>query len=120
MKYQDDVDTVPVVTVPGRRVEESLDLGVGERGEVVFAPDPLMCRPILTMSDLGSEIRVEAIMVGRRSITRESHLPIECFADGQLLDVSASSEEPLKIIVVNEGPEPTTVRASLVTGRTTR
>lgn len=113
----DDEVTAPVLT--GRRLHaeyEELELAVGERGEIVVAPESLMCRPILSLQTRGSEVLVEDLYSGKSAIARHGQWPAECLRDGVQLEVSVSRELPLKIVLFNAGPEPTVVGASLVTG----
>ena len=93
---------------------ESLDLGVNERGEIVLFPEKDMHAPTLFMSDRGSEIMVEAIYHGQTSLPRLGQMPIGLFRFGQPLGVTVTEDKPIKIVVVNQGPEPTSVGASLV------
>lgn len=113
----DDDATVPITA--GRRTPaefEELTLGVGERGELVVAPETLMCRPVLTIQTSGGEVSVEDVYSGATALTSRGSWPASCMRDGVQLDVSVSREVPLKIVVFNSGPVPAVVGASLVSG----
>ena len=115
MKNEDLIDTAPVILDEKTRVAfESLDLKVAERGEIVLAPDTALRYPTLYMTDRGSEVVVEAIFHGRTEIQRLSQRPMGMYRFGLRLNVTVTKDEPLKIVVVNNGPEPTSVGASLV------
>ena len=115
MKNEDLIDTAPVIMDDKTSVVfESLRLGINERGEIILAPDkPLRC-PTLFMSDRGSEITVESIFHGRTEIPGLGRRPISMFRFGHQLGITVTRDEPLKIVIVNNGPEPTSIGASLV------
>lgn len=115
MRDEDLIDTAPVILDEKTRVTfESLDLKVAERGEIVLAPDVALRRPTLFMADRGSEIMVEAVFHGRTEISRLGQRPMGMYRFGHRLDVTVTRDEPIKIVIVNNGPEPTNVGASLV------
>jgi hypothetical protein len=115
MKDEDLTDTAPVIMNEKTCVAfESLDLGINERGEIVLAPDRAMRRPTLFMADKGSEIVVEAIFHGRAAVPRLGQLPISIFRFGRQLGMTVTRDEPIKIVITNNGPEPTSISASLV------
>jgi hypothetical protein len=115
MKNEDLIDTAPVILDEKTRVAfESLDLKVAERGEIVLAPDAALRYPTLYMTDRGSEVIVEAVFHGRTEIQRLSQRPMGMYRFGLRLNVTVTKDEPIKIVVVNNGPEPTNVGASLV------
>jgi hypothetical protein len=115
MRDEDLIDTAPVILNDKTRVVfESLDLKVTERGEIVLTPDVALRRPTLFMTDKGSEITVEAVFHGRTEIAHLGQRPMGMYKFGHRLDVTVTGDEPIKIVVVNNGPEPTSVGASLV------
>ena len=115
MRDEDQIDTAPVILNEKTRVVfESLDLKVAERGEIVLAPDVALRKPTLFMVDKGSEIMVEAIFHGHTEISHLGQRPMGMYRFGHRLDVTVTRDEPIKIVVVNNGPEPTNVGASLV------
>ena len=115
MRDEDLIDTAPVILNETTRVTfESLDLKVAERGEIILAPDAALRYPTLFMTDRGSEIIVEAVFHGRTEIPRLSQRPMGMYRFGLRLNVTVTKDEPIKIVVVNNGPEPTSVGASLV------
>jgi hypothetical protein len=93
---------------------ESLDLRVNERGEIVLAPDRPMRNPTLYMADEGSEVQVEAIFHGLAEIPLLGQRPVGVYRFGHQLGVMVTKDEPIKIVIVNRGPEPTHIGASLV------
>ena len=108
-------DTVPaIITNKTGVVFESIDLEINEKGEIVLAPDNPMRCPTLFMSCHGSEVLVEDIYHGRAGIARQGHWPIELFKMGHQFDVMVTKEEPIKIVIINLGPEKSNVGASLV------
>lgn len=112
---EDKIDTAPVIMTDKTGVVfESLDLGINERGEIVLSPDKPMRCPTLFMSCYGSEVLVEDICHGRTEIARRGHWPVEIFKMGHRLDVTVTKEEPIKIVIINLGPEKSNVGASLV------
>ena len=66
------------------------------------------------MTDKGSEILIEEILHGRTALPHLSQLPICSFRFGRQLDVTVTKDEPIKIVIINNGPEPTSIGASLV------
>jgi hypothetical protein len=115
MKDEDLIDTAPVVLTEKTCVAfEALDLGVNERGEIVLFPEHPMHSPTLFMSDKGSEILVEEIFHGRTPLPGLGQVPIGLFRFGQPLGVTVTEDMPIKIVIINHGPEPTNVGASLV------
>ena len=112
---EDKIDTAPVIMTDKTGIAfESLDLGINERGEIVLSPEKPMRCPTLFMSCYGSEVLVEDIYHGRTEIARQGHWPIELFKMGHRLDVTVTKEEPIKIVIINLGPERSNVGASLV------
>ena len=115
MKDEDLIDTAPVILNEKTNVVfESLDLGINERGEIVLSPDKALRHPSLFMTDKGSEILVEAVFHGRTEIPYLSRRPISVFRFGHQLEITVTKDEPIKIVIVNNGPEPTNIGASLV------
>ena len=112
---EDKIDTAPVfMTDKTGVVFESLDLEINEKNEIVLAPDKPMRCPTLFMRCCSSEVVVEKIYHGRAAITRQEHWPVELFKMGHRFDVTVTKEEPIKIVIVNLGPEKSNVGASLV------
>jgi hypothetical protein len=66
------------------------------------------------MTDKGSEILIETVFHGRTEIRRLGQRPISSFRFGHQLDVTVTKDEPIKIVIINNGPEPTSIGASLV------
>ena len=121
MREQDLIDTAPVImTDKVRVVFEQLDLPLNARGEIVLSPDRPFGKPVLFMTDRGSEIVVETVFCGRHAIPQLTNCPAGMFRHGVHLDVVVSEESPLKIILINNGPEGTNVGASLVDSPTVR
>jgi hypothetical protein len=115
MRDTDRTDTVPVIMNTKTNVSfESLDLGANERGEIILVPDKPMRMPTLFMSDKGSEIMVEEIFHGLAALPRLGQCPISMFRFGHQLMVTVTRDEPIKIVIVNRGPEPASIGASLV------
>jgi hypothetical protein len=117
MKNQDEIDTTPVVMKNDTRVTfESIELGPGERAEIVLSPDrPLRC-PILFMSTTvkHSVVVIEQVMHGRAQIFDKENVTIEQLRFGRPTGLTVTESEPIKIIVANTGTTKTTVGASLV------
>jgi hypothetical protein len=115
VRDEDLIDTAPVILNDKTSVVfESLDLGINERGEIVLSPDKPLRRPTLFMTDKGSEILIEAIFHGRTEIQYLSRRPISVFRFGHQFEITVTKDEPIKIVIVNNGPEPTSIGASLV------
>ena len=115
MKDEDLIDTAPVIMNEKTSVAfESLDLGIGERGEIVLAPDKARRRPTLFMTDRGSELTIEAVFHGRTEIPVLGHRPIGMFRFGHQLGITVTKDEPIKIVIVNSGPGAANIGASLV------
>jgi hypothetical protein len=115
MKNEDLIDTAPVILNEKTRVVfGSLDLGINERGEIVLSPGSPLRHPTLFLSDKGSEVMVEAIFHGRAEISHLGRRPIGVFRFGHQLEIVVTKDEPIKIVVVNNGPEPSNIGASLV------
>ena len=115
MKNEDLIDTAPVILNEKTRVAfEAIDLKVAERGEIILSPDAALRYPTLYMTDRGSEVVVEAVFHGRTEIQHLSQRPMGMYRFGLRLNVTVTKDEPIKIVVVNNGPEPTNVGASLV------
>ena len=115
MKDEDLIDTAPVI-MDGKTtvIFKSLELKINERREIVLSPDKALRCPTLFMSDRGSEILIEAVFHGRTEMRRLGKLPIIAFRFGRQLDVTVTEDEPIKIVITNNGPEPTSIGASLV------
>jgi hypothetical protein len=112
---EDKIATEPVIMTNRTDIEfGNIELGVNEQGEIVLSPDKPMRRPTIYMSCQGSEILVEDIFHGRTALARQGHWPVELFKMGHQLDVTVTPDEPIKILVVNLGPERSSVGASLV------
>jgi hypothetical protein len=115
MRDEDFVDTAPVIMNEKTSVVfESLELKINERGEIILAPDKALRCPTLFMTDKGSEILIETVFHGRTEIRRLGQRPISSFRFGHQLDVTVTKDEPIKIVIINNGPEPTSIGASLV------
>ena len=115
MRDEDQIDTAPVILNEKTSVVfESLDLGVAERGEIVLSPDKPLRKPTLFMTDRGSEIMIETVFHGRTAIPYLGQRPVSVFRFGHQLEVTVTCDEPIKIVIVNNGPEPTNIGASLV------
>jgi hypothetical protein len=115
MRDEDLIDTAPVILNERTSVVfESLDLGINERGEIVLSPDKALRCPTLFMTDRGSEITVEAVFHGHTEIPGLGRKPIGLFRFGHQFEITVTRDEPIKIVIVNNGPEPTNIGASLV------
>ena len=115
MRDEDRIDTVPVIMTGKTSVSfESLDLGAGERGEIVLSPERPMRNPTLYMSDKGSTVQVESVFHGLAEIPPLGQRPSGAYRFGLRLGVTVTADEPIKIVVVNRGPESTYIGASLV------
>ena len=115
MRDEDLTDTAPVIMGEKTSVVfESLELKINERGEIILSPDKALRCPTLFMTDRGSEILIEAVFHGRTEIRRLGQHPISSFRFGIQLDVTVTRDEPIKIVIINNGPEPTSIGASLV------
>jgi hypothetical protein len=115
MRNEDLIDTAPVIMDEKTSVVfESLELKINERGEIILSPDKAQRCPTLFMTDKGSEILIEEILHGRTALPHLSQLPICAFRFGRQLDVTVTKDEPIKIVIINNGPEPTSIGASLV------
>ena len=115
MRDEDLIDTAPVIMNENTSVVfESLELKINERGEIILSPDKALRCPTLFMTDKGSEILIEAVFHGRTEIPRLGQRPISSFKFGHQLDVTVTKDEPIKIVITNNGPEPTSIGASLV------
>lgn len=115
LREEDKITTEPVIMTDRTDVEfGNIELGINEQGEIVLSPDKPMRRPTIYMSCQGSEILVEDIFHGRTAITRQGHWPVELFRMGHQLDVTVTKDEPIKILIVNLGPERSSVGVSLV------
>ena len=115
MRDEDLIDTAPVIMNEKTSVVfESLELKINERGEIILSPDKALRCPTLFMTDKGSEILIESIFHGRTEIPRLGRRPISSFKFGRQLDVTVTKDEPIKIVITNNGPEPTSIGASLV------
>ena len=117
MRDEDRIDTEPVI-MTGRTavVFESLDLEPGERGEIVLAPDRPFSRPTLFMADRDRKGRIviEAIFHGKTAIGRLGQCQADMYRFGRRLDVVASRDEPVKIVIINNNTQPANMGASLV------
>jgi hypothetical protein len=115
MRDENLIDTAPVI-MDGKTtvIFESLELKINERGEIVLSPDKALRCPTLFMSDQGSEILIESVFHGSTEMSRLGRLPIIAFRFGLQLDVTVTEDEPIKIVIINNGPEPTSIGASLV------
>jgi hypothetical protein len=113
---QDDDRTAPVIMSDKTYVVfESVSLEPGERGEVVLVPERPMHDPTIFMSERECEgVVVEEVLVGRTSVARNGHWPVEVFRNGHRLDGVVTGDEPLKVVVVNTGATRVSVGASLV------
>jgi hypothetical protein len=121
VKEQDLIDTSPVIMTDRVRVVfGQIDLPLNTRKEIVLSPDRPFGRPVLFMSDRGSEIVIESVFHGTIAIPQLTNCPVGMFRHGVHLDVVVSEESPLKIILINNGPEGTNVGASLVDSPTVR
>jgi hypothetical protein len=116
---RDKIITEPVIVSDKADVEfGNIELDVNEQGEIVLSPDKPMRRPTIYMSCQGSEVIVEDIFHGRVALAKQlgskGRWPVELFRMGHQLDVVVTKDEPIKILVVNLGPEHASVGASLV------
>lgn len=110
----DEIDTVPTVLTNATSVEfGSIELDIGERGEIVLAPSKPMRNPTLYMSCSG-KIEIENVLHGRAAINSKQWT-IETLKMGRKLDVLVNKDEPVKVVIVGLGPERSNVGASLVT-----
>ena len=97
---------------------ESIEVAPEGRAELVLVPDVPVLNPRLFMSPKGAEIKIESIFHGPSDLLRCDGVPLEHFRFGITLGITASHEEPIKIVFTNQGTLPTLVGASLV-GRAT-
>jgi len=112
---EDKIVTEPVIMTDRTDVEfGNVELDVNERGEILLSPDKPMRCPTIFMSCQGSEVIVEDIMHGRIALSRRGPWPVEVFRLGHQLDVMVTRDEPIKILIINLGPEHSSVGASLV------
>jgi|GEM_PF-1744571 hypothetical protein len=112
---EDKIITEPVIMSDKTDVEfGNVELDVNERGEIVLSPDKPMRRPTIFMSCQGSEVIVEDIMHGRIALPKRGPWPVELFRLGHQLEVTVTRDEPIKILLINLGPEHSSVGASLV------
>jgi hypothetical protein len=115
MTNEDLIDTAPVIMSDRTRVLfESIDLPLNARGEIVLCPEQPFRKPTLFVVDKGSEVIVESIFHGQLALPHLTMRPAGVFRFGCHLDVTVTKEEPLKLVVINYGPEATNVGASLV------
>ena len=115
----DEEDTAPVLSRDSAYVvSEVLDIGPGERGELVLIPERPIRHPFLFMSNSmkGSRVIVEQVRHGNVELAGKSDQNISEFRLGSKLDLTVTSNEPIKIVVMNQGSLKTTVGASLVAG----
>jgi len=115
VRDEDLIDTAPVI-MDGKTtvVFESLELKINERGEIILSPDKALRCPTLFMTDKGSEILIESVFHGRTEMRPLGQRPISSFRFGHQLNVTVTRDEPIKIVIINNGPEPTSIGASLV------
>lgn len=117
MRNEDEIDTAPVIMSDKTSVVfESLDLGPGERGEIVLVPDgPLRC-PTLYVADQekNGRIVIETIFHGQAAIGRLGQCQADMYRFGRRLDVMVTKSEPIKIVIINNGQKTATIGASLV------
>ena len=66
------------------------------------------------MSPKSACIRIESIFHGRSDLLRSDGVSIEHFRLGEVLNITVTSDEPLKIVINNLGTQPTVVGASLI------
>jgi hypothetical protein len=112
---EDKIITEPVIMSDKTDVEfGNVELDVNEQGEIVLAPSKPMRRPTIFMSCQGSEVIVEDIFHGRVALAKQGQWPVEIFRLGHRLDVMVTKDEPIKILIINLGPEHASVGASLV------
>ena len=112
---EDKIVTEPVIMTSKTDVEfGNIELDVNEQGEIVLSPDKPMHCPTIFMSCQGSEVIVEDIFHGRTAIAKQGRWPVELFRMGHRLDVTVTKDEPIKILIINLGPEHASVGASLV------
>ena len=117
MRDEDQIDTAPVIMTDKTSVVfESLELGPNERGEIVLAPARPLRRPALYMADRdkGGQIVVEAVFHGRTAIARLGQCQADMYRFGRRLDVVVTRDEPIKIVIINNGLTPANMGASLV------
>jgi hypothetical protein len=121
VREQDLIDTAPVIMTDRVRVVfGQIDLPLNTRKEIVLSPDRPFGRPVLFMSDRGSEVVIESVFHGPIAIPQLTNCPAGMFRHGVHLDHIISSESPLRIVILNNGPEDTNVGASLVDSPTVR
>lgn len=112
---EDKIITEPVIMSDKTDVEfGNIELDVNEQGEIVLSPGKPMRNPTIFMSCQGSEVIVEDIFHGRVAIAKQGHWPVELFKLGHQLDVMVTKDEPIKILIINLGPEHASVGASLI------
>jgi hypothetical protein len=92
----------------------SLELGSGERGEIILAPTKALDKPVLFMSCPVGRVAVENIFHGCAALTDPISWSIDMLKMGFKLKVIVTASEPIKIVVVNAGKVPVRVGGSLV------
>lgn len=93
---------------------ESIEVAPEGRAELVLVPDVPVRKPRLFMSPKGANIKIESVFHGHSDLLKCDGIPLEHFRFGIELDITASHDEPVKIVFINQGNLPTLVGASLV------
>ena len=117
MRDEDQIDTAPVIMTDMTTVVfESLELGPGERGEIVLLPNKPLRFPTLFVADKVKRglIIIEAIFHGQAAIARLGQCQADMYRFGRKLDVMVTKDEPIKIVVINNSQKPANIGASLV------
>lgn len=141
MRDEDEIDTPPIIIDDKTTVVfESLELGPGERGEIVLLPDrPLRC-PTLFVADQNKNKRIvmlpnqspccptlfvadqnkngriviESIFHGQTAIAHLGQCRVDMYRLGQKLDMIIAKNEPIKIVLINNSSKMANIGASLV------
>jgi hypothetical protein len=109
---EDEVDTVPIIPRERRReLYRYLEIKVNEEKQITFEPLSSVRGAILHLQEDGSEVVIEEVWFeGRKSplpwLTRDFHR-------GMLLEGEISRDLPLRIKLLNLGPETARVWSTL-------
>ncbi len=100
VKNPNEVDTTKVIMKEDLRSElQSVELGPGERRELVLAPTEVMTRPVLTMAG-PAEVTVEQIACGHFVVWATPGTVSE-YLQGQVIDEFVGPDDPLRVLFVN-------------------
>ena len=117
MLDQENIDTAPVVLWDNSRVVtfESIEVDPGERAEIILSPKVPLRRPVLFMSlsVQTGKLTIEEATHGRSPIFTDN-MSIDNFHFGRQIDAVVTSDEPIKIVMMNLDGHRNKVGASLV------